>query len=95
MCWYLLVILGIWIIVAFITYRYLAQKKNAFVKEAFYKKLSNVLFVIAHPDDECMFFGPAIMSLIHPPFSDTSSRKKRAKDVFILCLSDGNVLLLL
>lgn len=37
-----------------------------------------VLFVTAHPDDECMFFGPAVLSAIHcgaPPY--------------LLCLSTG------
>lgn len=52
MCWYLLLIFGIWIFVSFLTYRYLIQKKNLFQKEVFFKKPSNVLFVIAHPDDE-------------------------------------------
>ena len=56
MCWYLLLILGIWIFVSFFTYRYLSQKKNLFLKEVFFKKLSNVLFVIAHPDDEYVLF---------------------------------------
>jgi len=25
----------------------------------------SVVFVTAHPDDECMFFGPTIVNLIH------------------------------
>ena len=37
------------------------------------------LLVIAHPDDEAMFFGPTIQHLI-----------KLGKDVFVLCLSEGN-----
>ncbi len=90
MCWYILLILGIWIFVSFLTYKYLSQKKNALVKEVFHKKLSNVLFVIAHPDDECMFFGPTITALVQPSSRDSSSRKKKAKDIYILCLSDGN-----
>ena len=43
-----------------------------------------VLFVIAHPDDECMFFGPAIMHFIH---------KEKAL-VFLICLSDGMIILI-
>ncbi|KAK6621242.1 hypothetical protein RUM43_011548 [Polyplax serrata] len=40
----------------------------------------NVLFVTSHPDDECMFFGPTIISLSNrPDFS-----------VYLLCLSRGN-----
>lgn len=89
MCWYLFLILGIWIPVSFIMHRYFSRKKNALVKEVFYKKLSNVLFVIAHPDDECMFFGPAIATLVQPASGDLSFRRKKGKDVFVLCLSDG------
>lgn len=37
-----------------------------------------VLFVIAHPDDECMFFGPTILNLI------------KNSEVYLLCLSIGN-----
>lgn len=39
-----------------------------------------VLIVTAHPDDECMFFGPTILSLTHR--NDCS--------VFLMCLSNGN-----
>ncbi|KAM7535289.1 hypothetical protein Aperf_G00000095928 [Anoplocephala perfoliata] len=38
-----------------------------------------VLLVTAHPDDECMFFSPIILSL-----------KQRAIPVDLLCLSAGN-----
>ncbi|KAK7925694.1 hypothetical protein WMY93_008004 [Mugilogobius chulae] len=37
------------------------------------------LFIIAHPDDECMFFAPAIIQLVH-----LNAR------VYLLCLSEGN-----
>lgn len=44
----------------------------------------NVLFVTAHPDDETMFFGPSIISLIH-------QKGGRENDcVHLLCLSNGN-----
>ena len=39
-----------------------------------------VLFVIAHPDDECMFFAPTILALT----------RSGQYDVFLLCLSSGN-----
>lgn len=39
-----------------------------------------ILIVTAHPDDECMFFGPTILSL---------SRRQDCK-VYLLCLSNGN-----
>lgn len=41
--------------------------------------VSRVLLVTAHPDDECMFFGPTIIAL-----------KKRSNcRIFLLCLSSG------
>ncbi|XP_072163592.1 N-acetylglucosaminyl-phosphatidylinositol de-N-acetylase-like [Diadema setosum] len=44
------------------------------------RKCRTILFVIAHPDDECMFFAPSILTLNSNP--DTV--------VHILCLSNGN-----
>ena len=41
--------------------------------------LKRVLFVVAHPDDECMFFGPSIYSLT----------KREDCQVYVLCLSNG------
>lgn len=38
-----------------------------------------VLVVIAHPDDECMFFGPTIVNLV-----------KKNVYVYVLCLSEGD-----
>uniref|UniRef100_A0A6A7G3D8 N-acetylglucosaminylphosphatidylinositol deacetylase n=1 Tax=Hirondellea gigas TaxID=1518452 RepID=A0A6A7G3D8_9CRUS len=39
-----------------------------------------VLFVIAHPDDECMFFGPTILHF---------TQKEKAM-VFLICLTNGS-----
>ncbi|KAI8093131.1 putative N-acetylglucosaminyl-phosphatidylinositol deacetylase [Halteromyces radiatus] len=44
-------------------------------------KSSNLLLLTAHPDDECMFFGPTLTYL------RTFSRKTR---IHVLCLSTGN-----
>ena len=41
-------------------------------------KKDNILLVIAHPDDESMFFVPTITTLVHN------------SNVYILCLSTGN-----
>jgi N-acetylglucosaminylphosphatidylinositol deacetylase len=41
---------------------------------------NNVLILTAHPDDECMFFGPTITSL----------RTLTKSRIFVLCLSTGN-----
>ncbi|EDW16055.1 uncharacterized protein Dmoj_GI10317 [Drosophila mojavensis] len=42
--------------------------------------MGRVLLVIAHPDDECMFFGPLIYSLT----------QRDGCQVYVLCLSNGN-----
>lgn len=46
----------------------------------FPEHIKRCLIVTAHPDDECMFFSPTILSL---------SRRKDC-EVFLLCLSNGN-----
>ncbi|XP_055546312.1 N-acetylglucosaminyl-phosphatidylinositol de-N-acetylase [Wyeomyia smithii] len=40
---------------------------------------NRALLVTAHPDDECMFFGPTILEL-----------RRRNCRIFLLCLSEGN-----
>ena len=40
-----------------------------------------VLFIIAHPDDECMFFGPSLHQAIG---------QSGPSNVYILCLTNGN-----
>lgn len=40
---------------------------------------NNILIVTAHPDDECMFFGPTI----------TSIRTMTKSRIHVLCLSAG------
>jgi N-acetylglucosaminylphosphatidylinositol deacetylase len=45
-----------------------------------YFKQSNILLVTAHPDDECMFFGPTLMNL---------ASKRLKNQVHVLCLSKG------
>ncbi|CAN0840237.1 Probable N-acetylglucosaminyl-phosphatidylinositol de-N-acetylase [Linum grandiflorum] len=61
-----------------------SQSKSTFMREVFpvsgdvpHKK--SVLLVIAHPDDESMFFSPTINYLI-----------SRGHNVYLLCLSIGN-----
>ncbi|XP_015907264.2 N-acetylglucosaminyl-phosphatidylinositol de-N-acetylase isoform X1 [Parasteatoda tepidariorum] len=69
----------IWLILSFVTilslgYIFLIYRKPSI----FIKKKSTVLFVIAHPDDECMFFAPTILSILRRNF-----------EVYVLCLSSG------
>ena len=40
-----------------------------------------ILFIIAHPDDECMFFGPSFNLVI---------RQRGPSNVHVLCLTNGN-----
>ena len=44
-----------------------------------FKEVKNTLIIIAHPDDESMFFTPVILAL-----------RKFSSEVFILCLSEGS-----
>lgn len=43
------------------------------------ENVSRVLLVTAHPDDECMFFGPTLITL---------KRRKNCR-IFVLCMSRG------
>jgi N-acetylglucosaminylphosphatidylinositol deacetylase len=45
------------------------------------KSVSRVLLVTAHPDDECMFYGPTLLAL----------RKRKNCTVFVLCLTRGKI----
>ncbi|XVE67834.1 hypothetical protein DITRI_Ditri09bG0020500 [Diplodiscus trichospermus] len=56
-----------------------SQLKSTFLNEgpAFHKR--NVLLVVAHPDDESMFFSPTISYLT-----------SRGHNLYLLCLSVGN-----
>lgn len=47
------------------------------------KAAKRVMFVIAHPDDECMFFGPLILSL----------SKLQDCQLHLLCLSNGELMI--
>lgn len=62
-----------------LVYFILLQKvqKNAVIKE------KKVLFVTSHPDDECMFFSPAITNIIK--FGEVNNN-----EIFLACLSKGN-----
>ncbi|CAG5044066.1 unnamed protein product [Parnassius apollo] len=74
-------VLSLWIVgyvcVCCVVYRRYARKLPTRIRGALRAK--RVLLVTAHPDDECMFFGPTIYRLC-----------EQGADVYILCLSNGN-----
>lgn len=42
--------------------------------------MKRVLIITSHPDDECMFFGPVILSIV----------QNLKSNIYLLCLSHGN-----
>ena len=66
---------GIWIVLVAMVIMAIVFRP----KESPFTSTDRVLIVTAHPDDECMFFGPTILHL-----------KMRNIPVKIVCLSSGN-----
>ncbi|XP_013184105.2 N-acetylglucosaminyl-phosphatidylinositol de-N-acetylase isoform X2 [Amyelois transitella] len=66
-----------YILVCGVVYRRYARRLPTRTRGSLRAK--RVLVVVAHPDDECMFFGPTIFRLC-----------EQGADVHILCLSNGN-----
>lgn len=71
---------GLWVVgyllVCCVVYRRYARRLPTRTRGALRAK--RVLIVVAHPDDECMFFGPTIFRLC-----------EQGADVHLLCLSNG------
>lgn len=77
-----IIIIVIFLIILFIIYSVFAGLDKGKLMVACSKnkmKGDNFLLVIAHPDDEAMFFMPTLYNL-----------KEKEKKLFIFCLSDGN-----
>ncbi|XP_063541134.1 N-acetylglucosaminyl-phosphatidylinositol de-N-acetylase [Cydia strobilella] len=66
-----------YLLVCCVVYRRYARRLPTRSRGALRAK--RVLIVVAHPDDECMFFGPTIFRLC-----------EQDADVYLLCLSNGN-----
>jgi N-acetylglucosaminylphosphatidylinositol deacetylase len=79
----LTVILSLVSIISLLSWAYFSLAQ--FQKILPFTRNNNVLILTAHPDDECMFFGPTISSL-------KSLAKSR---VHVLCLSTGNKLVII
>ena len=58
-----------------IFYGLIAKARSKEIKTA-----KRVLLVISHPDDECMFFGPTVLSMAKNP----------SVTIFMLCMSNGD-----
>lgn len=65
--------LSVFLYILYVKYRVLNFNKGL-------KNPKRVLLVIAHPDDETMFFGPTLVNLIH---------KQKNVTVYLMCLSTG------
>jgi N-acetylglucosaminylphosphatidylinositol deacetylase len=90
-CPFTFLLWGIFVLIGFCAQYYLfsSRKPDDWLVQACKNRkersAAKILFVIAHPDDECMFFGPAITSLTKPNEKKNAERK----NIFLLCLSDG------
>ena len=73
------VILIMWYIIVIILLLILLLLTVFGCSSSCFKEVKNTLIIIAHPDDESMFFTPVILSL-----------RKFSSQVFILCLSEGS-----
>ena len=68
-------ILSLFLIINGLVYLLLFKKKSN------KKKSQNFCILIAHPDDEVLFFGPTILNLL---------KQERRNRLHVLCLSNGN-----
>lgn len=78
----ILVILA-YLLLCFCTYQLIFSrfaKRFHLINDIRLAQYRRVLIVTAHPDDECMFFGPTILSL---------TQRKEPCTVYLLCLSNG------
>jgi len=51
---------------------------------------TRVLLVIAHPDDESLFFAPTLISLLSHKHAGDIAKSGPYAEVYSLCLSTGN-----
>ncbi|XP_053690541.1 N-acetylglucosaminyl-phosphatidylinositol de-N-acetylase [Sabethes cyaneus] len=79
---HILLVVFIYTLVCLILYKLLFHRCSQWLmlfRKCRLPQTNRALLVTAHPDDECMFFGPTILEL-----------RRRNCRVFLLCLSEGN-----
>lgn len=67
----------LYIVICILLYFFITWKWFPFDREI--RNFKRLLFVTAHPDDECMFFGPTIQYYT----------KKKNCAIYLMCLSTG------
>lgn len=78
---HLVISIILYVIVCLCIYRWIFRPLTPTLRsQRFPKRHRRVLLVSAHPDDECMFFGPTILSLC----------RREDCQVYLLCLSIGD-----
>jgi N-acetylglucosaminylphosphatidylinositol deacetylase len=71
----------LWMTIAIFPFVMYAKAVWAYFTQPYFQRnirKHNILYVIAHPDDEAMFFVPSILEL------------RRTNNLHLLCLSNGN-----
>lgn len=79
---HLLVIILAYVVVCLAFYRAIFSRygrNSKLLQRSRFPNAKRVLLVTAHPDDESMFFGPTILSLI----------RRKDCNLYLLCLSKG------
>lgn len=80
---HLILVVLAYLLICFSTYQLIFRRfANRFhlINDVRLARYRRVLIVTAHPDDECMFFGPTILSL---------TQRNEPCTVYLLCLSNG------
>lgn len=81
---HLLLIVLAYVVVCLVFYRSIFSRyarRSPLLQCSKFPQTKRVLIVTAHPDDECMFFGPTILSLIG----------RKQCQIYLLCLSNGEI----
>lgn len=72
----MIILLIVVVAVALVCFSALGLSWRESLKELRDGRTKNIMFVTAHPDDECMFFAPSILNMPQ-------------HNLYLLCLSNG------